>query len=366
MFRQTSIRLASTAAPTRAVLRPKAPIRPPQSQYNGLRAVRRTYATDVPPPSQPSGGSGGSNGPMFLVLAAIVGLGAGGYYYLKPVRDVAAITHQSIDSIRDNASSLGDLAGYAKSMLPPGAFALYSHLSKQEGGINGFLSSLKDKDLKEVLEELKKAGGDDVKRIVEKVQKKVDEAKGNVEKVDWKGLAQDLKGELPEGSQRVVDMLIGRIPDKADIENLVKKAKSIGDEQLKQFEEAANKVWQKVEQAKKDKKSQADALLSGLKEAAPADVDSLIKQLKDVAKNAGLPADTTEAWLKSKVEDGKLDADAFAKQVEGKLKTAAKFIPGEPKDLVQQIEQVSPSLAKLVSQALQQAGVSDEKGNKKV
>lgn len=199
--------------------------------------------------------------------------------------------------------------------------------------------------------------------------------------------------------------MIGRIPDKADIENLVKKAKSIGDDQLKQFEQAANKVWQKVEQAKKDGKGQADALLSGLKEglsycwspsrvpflttshfiAAPADVDSLIKQLKDVAKKAGLPADTTEAWLKSKVEDGKLDADALvssfsclpsewsntnrnaqAKQVEGKLKTAAKFIPGEPKDLIQQVEQVSPSLAKLVSQALQQAGVSDEKGNKKV
>lgn len=91
-------------------------------------------------------------------------------------------------------------------MLPPGAFALYSHLSKHEGGINGFLSSLKDKDLKEVLEELKRAGGDDIKRIVEKVQKKVDEAKGNVDKVDWKGLAQDLKGELPEGSQKVVDV----------------------------------------------------------------------------------------------------------------------------------------------------------------
>lgn len=45
--------------------------------------------------------------------------------------------------------------------------------------------------------------------------------------------------------------------------------------------------------------------------AAPADVDSLLKQLKDVAKKAGLPADTTEAWLKSKVEDGKLDADAL-------------------------------------------------------
>lgn len=43
---------------------------------------------------------------MFLVLAAIVGLGAGGYYYLKPVRDVATITNQSINSMKDNASSL--------------------------------------------------------------------------------------------------------------------------------------------------------------------------------------------------------------------------------------------------------------------
>lgn len=72
-------------------------------QLDGSCAVP---VSDVPPPSQPSGGNGGSNGPMFLVLAAIVGLGAGGYYYMKPVRDVAAITHQSINSMKDNASSL--------------------------------------------------------------------------------------------------------------------------------------------------------------------------------------------------------------------------------------------------------------------
>lgn len=44
--------------------------------------------------------------------------------------------------------------------------------------------------------------------------------------------------------------------------------------------------------------------------AAPADIDDLIKQLKDAAKSAGLPADTAEAWLKAKVQDGKVDAEA--------------------------------------------------------
>ena len=43
--------------------------------------------------------------------------------------------------------------------------------------------------------------------------------------------------------------------------------------------------------------------------AAPADIDSLIKQLKDAANKAGLPADTAEYWLKSKAADGKVDAE---------------------------------------------------------
>ncbi|WVN86515.1 uncharacterized protein L203_101679 [Cryptococcus depauperatus CBS 7841] len=367
MLRQTAIRLsASVSAAPRAAVRPRGPIRIPQKTYSPTLPIRRTYATDIPPPQPPRASGGNGNGPMFLVLAAIVGLGAGGYMYMKPVRDVAKVTNQSIDSLKESTSNIGDLASYAKAVLPPSAFAIYSHLSRQEGGVNGFLSSLKDKDLPAILEELKKAGGDDVKRVVDKVQKKLDQAQGKVENVDWKGLAQDLKGEIPEGSQKIIDVLIGKIPDKADLDNLIKKAREMGEDQLKQVEASANKVWVKVEEAKKEKKSQANALLKGLKEAAPADVDSLIKQLKETAKKAGIPADTVEAWLKSKAEDGKIDADALGKQVEDKVKTAARFLPGEPKDVVKQVEQLSPSLAKLVSQAFQQAGVTDENGNKKV
>ncbi|WVQ80522.1 hypothetical protein IAT38_002627 [Cryptococcus sp. DSM 104549] len=367
MYRQASMRLAaSAAAPSRAVVRPRA-LRVPHQPRLSTPALRRTYASDVPPASPPpsAGGSGGGNGPMFLVLAALVGLGAGGYYYLKPVRDVASIAHQGIETVKDNSGGISELANYAKTALPPSVFALYSTLSSQPGGINGFLSSLKDKDLKDVLEELKKVGGDDVKRVVEKVQKKVEEAKGNVQNVDWQGLVKDLKGELPEGSQKVVDMLIGKIPDKADFDNLIKKAKDIGQDQLKEVEASANKVWEKVEKAKKDGKGQADAFITGLKEVAPGDVDALIKQLKEAAKKAGLPADTAESWLKSKIDDGKVDVDALGKQVEDKLRTAAKFLPAEPKEVVKQVEQVSPSLAKILAQVLEQSGVTDKDGNRK-
>jgi hypothetical protein len=91
-------------------------------------------------------------------------------------------------------------------MLPPSAFALYSNIANQEGGLNGFLSSLKDKDLQGVIDEVKKAGGDDVKRVVDKVEKKLKEAKGKATDVDWRALAQELKTELPEGSQKAVDV----------------------------------------------------------------------------------------------------------------------------------------------------------------
>jgi hypothetical protein len=91
-------------------------------------------------------------------------------------------------------------------MLPPSAFALYSTLSSQPGGINGLLSSLKDKDLQGVIDEVKKVGGDDVKRIVDKVEGKLKDAKGKVQDVDWKSLAVDLKKELPEGQQHMVDV----------------------------------------------------------------------------------------------------------------------------------------------------------------
>ncbi len=42
-------------------------------------------------------------------------------------------------------------------------------------------------------------------------------------------------------------------------------------------------------------------------------MDSLVKQLKEAAKKAGLPADQAEAWLKSKAQDGKIDAEALVR-----------------------------------------------------
>lgn len=53
-----------------------------------------------------------------------------------------------------------------------------------------------------------------------------------------------------------------------------------------------------------------------------------------------------------------------AKNLESKLKTASKFLPGEPKDIVDQVKQFSPSMAGLLGQALQQAGIVDEKLNR--
>jgi uncharacterized protein (UPF0333 family) len=42
---------------------------------------------------------------MLIVLAAIVALGAGGYYYIKPVRDVAATTNQALAAAKEKGVS---------------------------------------------------------------------------------------------------------------------------------------------------------------------------------------------------------------------------------------------------------------------
>ena len=65
---------------------------------------------------------------------------------------------------------------------------------------------MKDKDLQGVIEEVKKVGGDDAKRIIDKVEQKLKDAGGKVENLDWPGLAQDLKSELPASQQKMVDV----------------------------------------------------------------------------------------------------------------------------------------------------------------
>ena len=78
------------------------------------------------------------------------------------------------------------------------------------------MSNLKDADLQSVLDEVKKAGNDDVKRVVEKVEKKIKDAKGDVKQVDWKALAGELKQDLPESAQKAVDVSDSWHVDMAD------------------------------------------------------------------------------------------------------------------------------------------------------
>lgn len=118
------------------------------------------------------------------------------------------------------------------------------------------------------MDEAKKVGGDDVKRIINKVEGKLKDAKGKYQDIDWKSLAQELKEELPKEQQHLVDTFIGKIPDKDDINKMIAKAKEQGAEQIKAAEKAASKVWEQVEKAKKEGKGQANALVTGLKQGA--------------------------------------------------------------------------------------------------
>lgn len=143
-----------------------------------------------------------------------IAVGSAAYYYysnIKPVVDTVNTARQMApEGTEDALKSVfsGDysaLEGIAKAALPSSAMAIYSKL-QSEGGVNGFLTSLKDKDFQGAIDEIKKVGGDDVKRIVEKVEGKVKEAKGNPKNVDWRGLAEELKKELPKDKQGQVDV----------------------------------------------------------------------------------------------------------------------------------------------------------------
>jgi hypothetical protein len=61
-------------------------------------------------------------------------------------------------------------------------------------------------------------------------------------------------------------MLIGKLPSKEDVDRMITKAKDMGEDQLKQVEQAASKIMAEVNKAKKEGKGQADAFLAGLKE----------------------------------------------------------------------------------------------------
>lgn len=61
-------------------------------------------------------------------------------------------------------------------------------------------------------------------------------------------------------------MLIGKIPDKKDFDDMINKMKSMGDQKKKELEAAAAKVLDGVKKAQKEGKGSADAFLKGMKD----------------------------------------------------------------------------------------------------
>lgn len=172
--------------------------------------------------SSSSGGSG--DVPNTVILGALVAIAIGGYVYLKPIRNVAQKVDQATDSLQgvgqkaqkvaeqgaelakegaekvadQGASGLMDLAG----MIWPAGAALAT------GGLGGLLTQLKGGDLDNVIEKLKKYGGDDVKNIIDEVQKALQKADNDPTKVDWKSLAQSLSKQYGGKYQSTIDVSI--------------------------------------------------------------------------------------------------------------------------------------------------------------
>lgn len=152
-----------------------------------------------------SGGS--SNLPIFAALALIA---AGGYWYLKPVRDVASNIDGAMKSTKDAAKQATDLAkdtdaGSAMALAQQ-YFPAVATVVTSSGGVGGVLSSMKNVDLSKALDQLEKAGNEDVKNITKQVKQRLKDAGDKVDNMDWKGLASDLSKEYGGKYQETIDV----------------------------------------------------------------------------------------------------------------------------------------------------------------
>lgn len=355
----------------------------PAARLAYRQPIRRGYA------SEPSAGSALQG--QGLVLGALALIAGGGYYYLKPVRDVAARLNSMVETVQETgeqavkkakvaASAAADTAkqgaeavgidsadsldGIAKAVLPAGAFAVWSQVKNVDVG--GLISNLKDTDLQGALDSLKKVGGKDVKNIVTAIQEKLDAAGGQAAKVDWKALATDLNKKYGGEYSKYIDMLVGKVPNADDFNKYFEEAKKIGKDNLKQLDDAANQVYKHVEKAVKEDKNVGEAFVTGVKEATPEDVEKLITQLKSTAKEAGLPADWIENYLRKKAVDSIDSAEAWAREIEDKVRMVAKWLPVEQEDVVKNVSAVSPALAKIVDQLLTEVKQDGDKAGKAV
>lgn len=363
---------------------------------NAGRQAFRTYSTESGPGAAAQG--------QGLVLGALALISIGGYVYLKPIRDVASkinstmeAAQETVDQAKAKAKEVANVAadkagaaaetaknvaeqagvdvpdsagdamdGVLKSLLPGGAFVVYQQLAKQvkSGDFGGILSNLQDADMQSTLDHLKQLGNEDVTRVVNKVQAALDKANGKVTELDWKKLSQDLTKELPKEYQQWVTFLVGKVPSMDDFDKYVADAKKLGKEKLGDLNTAADKVYKKVEAASKDGKSVGDAFVEGVKETAPEDINKFVDQLRKTAKDAGLPADAIENYLRSKAVDSVDSAEAWARDIEKTVTTAARWIPVETDTVVKQVSSISPALGKLLDEVLKDAKKKAEEGKK--
>ena len=69
------------------------------------------------------------------------------------------------------------------------------------------------------------------------------------------------------------------VPTKEDFDGYVNKAKSVGQDSLKEIETQSKKMLDRVEKARKEGKSQADAFILGLKDGQSRSLFSNCKVL---------------------------------------------------------------------------------------
>ncbi|BEJ17889.1 hypothetical protein CspHIS471_0701570 [Cutaneotrichosporon sp. HIS471] len=390
MLRSITLRNSAFTAPrvaTRPLSAPRAAfhlqaharVTPLKTKIGRHAFTFRTYS------SENKGGGAVGQG---VVLGALALIAIGGYFYLKPIRDVASKVNTTMDVAQDTVEqattkakdvvdkagaqidlpvSAGDaFDGVLESLLPGGAFVIYQQFSDQikSGDFGGILSKLKDADMKNTLKQLKKLGNDDVNSVVDKVQAAIDKAGGKVANLDWKKLSQDLTKELPEEYQKWVKVLVGKVPSMDDFDKYVADVKKLGEKQLVELNKAADKVYHKVKEASKNEKSVGDAFVDGIKETAPEDINKLVDQIRKTAKEAGLPADTIEGYIRASAVDNIDSAEKWARDVQSALVTTVKWIPVEVETIVEEVSSVSPPLGKLVDEVLKDAKNKAEVGEK--
>lgn len=148
----------------------------------------------------------------------------------------------------------------------------------------------------------------------------------------------------------LLQTLIGKIPTEADFDKMIDRAKKESKAQLADLEKSANKVYNEVQKARKDAKTEGDAWVKSLHASAGDDLDNLVKELSKVAQSMGVPA--SAAWIRSKADEGIKDAGDYAEYVREKFDMAARWLPVDQETAVKKVSQLSPSLGKIVNDML--------------